>query len=48
MGAIFLALCGVSQVAAVLLYVGLALALWATVLYGVSAVDQLRRPSTSA
>jgi cardiolipin synthase len=48
MSAIFLALCGVTDVAAVLLYVGLVLALWATVLYGVSAVRQLREPSTSA
>jgi len=48
MGAIFLALCGVQTVAEVLLYVGLVLALWATVLYGVSAVRQLREPSTSA
>ncbi|UGS36333.1 CDP-alcohol phosphatidyltransferase family protein [Capillimicrobium parvum] len=47
MSAIFLALCGVEDVAAVLLYVGLALALWATVLYGVSAVRQLREPSRS-
>ena len=48
MGAIFLALCGVPDVPAVLLYVGLVLALWATVLYGASAVRQLREPSTSA
>jgi cardiolipin synthase len=48
MSAIFLALCGVEDVAAILLYIGLVLALWATVLYGVSAVRQLREPSTSA
>jgi cardiolipin synthase len=51
MSAIFLALCGVPGVAEILLYVGLVLALWATVLYGVSAVRQLRElrePSTSA
>ncbi|MEZ5121652.1 MAG: CDP-alcohol phosphatidyltransferase family protein [Solirubrobacterales bacterium] len=48
MGAIFLALCGVPDVPAILLYVGLALALWATVLYGASAIRQLREPSTSA
>jgi CDP-diacylglycerol--glycerol-3-phosphate 3-phosphatidyltransferase len=48
MSAIFLALCGVEDLAAALLYLGLALALWATVLYGVSAVRQLREPSTSA
>lgn len=48
MSAIFLALCGVSVVAEILLYVGLFLAVWATVLYGVSAVRQLREPSTSA
>ena len=48
MGAIFLALCGVPDAPAILLYVGLVLALWATVLYGASAVRQLREPSTSA
>lgn len=48
MGAIGLGLCGVEDVAAILLYVGLALSLWATVLYGSSVVAQLRKPSTSA
>ena len=48
MGAIGLGLCGVEDAAAILLYVGLALSLWATVLYGSSAVAQLRKPSTSA
>lgn len=48
MSAIFLALCGLEDAAAVLLYVGLALALWATVLYGTAAVRQLREPSISA
>ncbi len=48
MGAIGLGLCGVTGIAAILLYIGLALSLWATVLYGSSAVAQLREPSTSA
>jgi len=48
MMAIGLALCGLDLVPKVLLYVGLALSLWATVLYGSSAVAQLRQPSTSA
>jgi CDP-diacylglycerol--glycerol-3-phosphate 3-phosphatidyltransferase len=43
MSAIFLALCGVDTVADVLLYLGVALTLWATVLYVRDA-----RPSTSA
>jgi CDP-diacylglycerol--glycerol-3-phosphate 3-phosphatidyltransferase len=43
MSAIFLALCGVETVADVLLYVGVALTLWATALYVRDA-----RPSTSA
>jgi CDP-diacylglycerol--glycerol-3-phosphate 3-phosphatidyltransferase len=43
MSAIFLALCGVDTVADVLLYIGLVLTLWATVLYVRDA-----RPSTSA
>jgi cardiolipin synthase len=43
MSAIFLALCGVQTVADVLLYIGLFLTLWATVLYVRDA-----RPSTSA
>ena len=47
MSAIFFALCGLENPAAVLLYVGLALAIWATVLYGRSAVRQLRKPSIS-
>jgi cardiolipin synthase len=48
MSAVFLALCGVRDAAAILLYIGIALALWATVLYGASAVRQLREPSISA
>jgi CDP-diacylglycerol--glycerol-3-phosphate 3-phosphatidyltransferase len=54
MSAIFFALCGLTTVAAVLLYVGLVLALWATILYGASAIRQLRdqrdpdEPSISA
>ncbi len=48
MAAIGLALCGLTVVPAILLYLGLALSLWATVLYGSSAVAQLREPSTSA
>lgn len=44
MGAVFLGLCGVEDVAAWLLYLGLVLSIWATVLYGVSAVRQLRQP----
>jgi cardiolipin synthase len=48
MGAVFLALCGVTGVAAVMLYVGLALTLWATWLYAVSAIRQLQEPSISA
>jgi CDP-diacylglycerol--glycerol-3-phosphate 3-phosphatidyltransferase len=48
MSAVFFALCGLETLAAVLLYVGLALALWATVLYGRSAIRQLREPSISA
>ena len=43
MSAIFLAICGVDTFADVLLYVGLVLTLWATVLYVRDA-----RPSTSA
>jgi CDP-diacylglycerol--glycerol-3-phosphate 3-phosphatidyltransferase len=43
MSAVFLALCGVDTAADVLLYVGLVLTLWATVLYVRDA-----RPSTSA
>jgi CDP-diacylglycerol---glycerol-3-phosphate 3-phosphatidyltransferase len=43
MSAIFLALCGVETVSDVLLYVGVALTLWATALYVWDA-----RPSTSA
>ena len=41
MSAIFFGLCGLQTLAAVLLYVGLALTLWATVLYGRTAVQQL-------
>jgi cardiolipin synthase len=54
MSAIFFALCGLKTLAAVLLYVGLALAIWATILYGASAIRQLREqrepdgPSISA
>ena len=48
MAAVFLGLCGVEDVAAWLLYAGLALSIWATVLYGASAARQLRQPSTSA
>ncbi len=47
MAGVFLALCGVEDLAAVLLVVGLVLAIWATVLYGRSAVRQLREPSIS-
>jgi cardiolipin synthase len=43
MSAVFLALCGVDTAAAVFLYVGVALTLWATFLYVRDA-----RPSTSA
>jgi len=46
--AIGLALCGLDVIPEILLYIGLALSLWATVLYGSSAVAQLRKPSTSA
>jgi cardiolipin synthase len=48
MSAIFFGLCGVADLAAVLLYIGLALSLWATVLYGRSAVRQLKEPSISS
>jgi cardiolipin synthase len=48
MMAIGLALCGLDLIPEILLYVGLVLSLWATVLYGSSAVAQLRQPSTSA
>jgi cardiolipin synthase (CMP-forming) len=41
MSAIFFGLCGLEVLAAILLYVGLALTLWATVLYGRTAVQQL-------
>lgn len=47
MSAVFFALCGLESLAAVLLYVGLALALWASVLYGREALRQLREPSIS-
>jgi cardiolipin synthase len=46
--AIGLALCGLDLIPEILLYIGLALSLWATVLYGSSAVAQLRQPSPSA
>jgi cardiolipin synthase len=46
--AIGLALCGLDVIPEILLYIGLVLSLWATVLYGSSAVAQLRQPSTSA
>ncbi|HEY8584175.1 MAG TPA: CDP-alcohol phosphatidyltransferase family protein [Capillimicrobium sp.] len=48
MSAVFFALCGMETFAEVLLYVGLALALWASVLYARSAMAQLRAPSSSA
>ena len=48
MASIGLALCGLDLIPEILLYIGLALSLWATVLYGSSAVAQLRQPSTSA
>jgi cardiolipin synthase len=54
MSAIFFGLCGLETLAAVLLYIGLVLALWATILYGASAIRQLRdqrdpdEPSVSA
>jgi CDP-diacylglycerol--glycerol-3-phosphate 3-phosphatidyltransferase len=48
MSAVFFALCGMETFAEVLLYIGLALALWASVLYARSAAHQLREPSTSA
>jgi CDP-diacylglycerol--glycerol-3-phosphate 3-phosphatidyltransferase len=47
MSAVFFGLCGVEDLAEVLLSIGLVLALWATVLYGRSAVRQLREPSIS-
>lgn len=47
MGAVVLALCGVHHVPAILLYVGLALSIWATVLYFRSAARQLSEPSIS-
>lgn len=46
--AIGLALCGLDVIPEILLYIGLVLSLWATVLYGSSAAAQLRQPSTSA
>lgn len=48
MSAVFFALCGLELLAAILLYVGLALALWASALYGRSAWHQIREPSISA
>jgi cardiolipin synthase len=48
MMAIGLALCGLDVIPEILLYIGLVLSLWATVLYGSSAAAQLRQPSTSA
>ena len=45
MSGIFFGLCGLRDLAAILLYIGLGLSLWATVLYGRTAVQQL---STSA
>lgn len=48
MSAVFFGLCGLGTPAAILLYVGLALSLWATVLYVRSAIRQLRKPSISA
>jgi len=46
MSAIAFALAGLPRPAEILLYIGLVLALWATVLYGRAAVIQLRPPST--
>ena len=48
MSAVFFALCGMETFAEVLLYIGIALALWASALYAQSAARQLREPSTSA
>jgi cardiolipin synthase len=45
MSGIFFGLCGLQDLAAILLYIGMGLSLWATVLYGRTAVQQL---STSA
>jgi len=42
MGAIFLGLCGVREIGAILLYIGLVLVIWATVLYIRDAARQLR------
>ncbi|HEU4657157.1 MAG TPA: CDP-alcohol phosphatidyltransferase family protein [Capillimicrobium sp.] len=47
MSAVFFALCGLETLAAVLLYVGLFLALWASFLYARSAYRQIREPSIS-
>jgi len=41
MSAIFFALCGLNTLAEILLYIGIALSLWATVLYGRRAARQL-------
>jgi len=41
MSAIFFGLVGLEDLAAILLYIGIALTLWATVLYGRTAVQQL-------
>jgi cardiolipin synthase len=46
--AIGLALCGLDLIPEILLYIGIVLSLWATVLYGSSAVAHLRQASTSA
>ena len=42
MSSIFFGLCGLEDLGAILLYVGLFLSIWATVLYGRSAVHQLK------
>ena len=42
MSSFFFAMCGLPTLAEVLLYVGLAMALWATVLYARSALEQMR------
>jgi cardiolipin synthase len=47
MSALFLALCGLETLAAVLLYAGLALALLATAFYVRDALAQIRPSSSS-
>ncbi len=48
MGSVVLALCGVETIPTLLLYLGLVLSIWATVLYARSAIRQLGKPSISA